>query len=221
MDLTTKLINVRRATRLLAAYNRRLLGLLSMVDGTLSNTSKLRLKHNRWEPVYHRKIGRQTTAPFGRWGWDYLPLSWMWMRWTTDGKDTPVRKQSTVVSVQHVADTGYSAAHEKADGEPTPEDFVPVDQTKTELWIWVIAVLGRSEDRWNTIEEHTEEMLEWEQQLNHQIHTVSVDALESTPAGTELRYVGWKVDVSALETEDDVDTHVLAPIRQALTDIYK
>jgi len=217
MELPAKLANVRRATRLLAAYNRRLIGLLSMVDGSLNSLSKLRMKHYRWDPVYHRAIGRQTTPIFSRWGWDYGPLSWMWMRWTTDGKDTPNRKQSTMVAVQHMVDTGYT----RGEGEPSPNDFADADETRTELWVWVIAVAGKTSDTWDVIRNHIDETLGEEKHFDNVMHQVGTDELEGTPAGTELRYIGWKIDISALATEADVEREVLAPLRQALTDIFK
>ena len=119
MDLSEQHVNVRKATRVLAGYYRRLLHVLASVERTLEEASSLRLSFLRWDGIHHENVGRQTTDPVSRWGWDFLPLSWAWFRWTTDGKPHPIGPGSAIVAVQHEVDSGY-----RQDGtEPDPMAF--------------------------------------------------------------------------------------------------
>lgn len=219
MDLPEKLTNVRRATRLLAAYNRRLISILSLVNQALESTPKLGICFVRWDPIHHKAIGQQRTAIFGRWGWDYVPLSYSWFQWSTDGEDRPKQAGAVFVAVQHDID----AYQKPVDGtEPDPTTFGPEEAQVSRLRVWITALVsGSSGDTWSRIDEVIEGAFDDAQQWDAARWEVPTAALSATPAGSVIRYVGWEVQMDTIASEHDVDTLLLTPLRQHLADIMK
>lgn len=71
-ELNNALADVRRAYRLVHAYQRRVSDLMTQVDQTLSATG---LSFVQWRPLFN-KASPRTSTPFfsgGRWAWDMLP----------------------------------------------------------------------------------------------------------------------------------------------------
>lgn len=215
MDVTEKLLNVRRATRLLASYYRRVVDIVTLVDRTLESQARFRTKFLRWDAHHHRHIGQQTTSVVGRWGWDFLPVQDATFQWTTDGSKFPAGPGSVFVNIWHQSDDGY--AKREDEGEPVPTDFAPVEETETRLYVFLYAVAsGDSNDRWSTIERVASEAVDESDWWNQSLHRIPTDALDGADPGTQIRYMGWRIPMSALETQDAVEQQLLAPLRQAL-----
>ena len=115
MDLSEKMVNVRRATRLLASYYRRLIDIMAMVEGVLVEQPKLNLTFRRWGSTYHHNIGYQTKSPVGRWGWDFLPLQDAWFDYTSGGQRVPDGKGNLYVCLQHITDSVYEKNEDESD----------------------------------------------------------------------------------------------------------
>ena len=215
MELKEKMQNVRRASRLLAAYYRRVMTILGKVERTAEEKKKLRLKLNYWSSTHHSNIGNQSKNPVGRWGWDFLVLQDVWFRWTTDGKGNPSKAGSVVLYFQHVTDDAY----EKPDDgtEPDPSAFASADSA--ESWVQVYAyalVRGACSSSWQDIDALFEDVADEESEWSGDIVGMPTDGLESPSADILIQYVGWRVPMTDLATEDDVEALILQPLREAL-----
>jgi hypothetical protein len=212
VDLNEKLLNVRYATRLLASYYRRLMTVLGVVDRELVTASHARLRFVRWDPTHHEAIGKQTAAPFGRWGWDFLPLMDASFCWSTDGRTAPTGPGSAAVFVWHQSDTGYASG----EGEPDPTAFLPAEEADTELMVYAYALVsGGCAAPWSAIDER----FDAEHDMGFDFgepRAVPTDGLTGVEPGTVVRYVGWSVRLADLGSEADVEARVLAPLRERL-----
>lgn len=132
LDLGAALTDVRRAYRLIYAYQRRLSDLLQEVSSTLAAQG---LEFYWWEAQLFGGVGRGGTPFFasGRWAWDMLPGYAPHCDWrSAAGLD-----QKRVVVVTR-ADTGFLAKQ----GEPDPANFVPVESSHSELQIFLCRAKG-------------------------------------------------------------------------------
>ncbi|MCB9779847.1 MAG: hypothetical protein H6742_14875 [Alphaproteobacteria bacterium] len=218
MDLNEKMQNVRRASRLLAAYYRRVMTILAMVERTLDEKKKLRLKLHYWSSTQHQNIGKQSTNPVGRWGWDFLVLQDTWFRWSTDGKAAPVKPGSVQVYFQHVTDDAYDKPEDGT--EPDPATFASVEESQSWVYLYAYALVrGSCEDSWASIDGVFEDTANEEDEWSGEVVVVQSDGLENPSADVLVHYVGWRVPMTDLETEDDVEAKLLQPLRAALDKI--
>lgn len=208
MDLPEKLTNVRRATRLLAAYHRRLLAIGAAVDAATRALGDGRTRFVEWRPTHHRPIGNQTSSPFDRWGWDFVPLMDAWFWWTTDGRRSPVGPGSLSVMLWHQGDSGYR----RGGGEPDPVGFDPAEQSTTTLSVHVFALAaGPCGADWDAIDKKF-----GSDDVSGAVRECAPAGLDGTGPGTVIRYVGWRVSVADLATETDVEVRLLKPLRDHL-----
>lgn len=215
MDLSEKMLNVRRATRLLASYYRRVMTILGMVERTLEQQKKLKLKFHRWSSIHHRDMGKQSTNPLGRWGWDFLPLQDAYFMWTTGGGVQPLKTGSVVVFVQHESDDGY----EKPDDgtEPDPSEFKAAE--KAESWFYVYAyglARGKCANSWWEVAEVGDEAVADDEDWSGNVCVFEADALDGLSVDGVLQYWGLKVPMSELALEADVEVKIIAPLVEAL-----
>jgi len=218
VDLNEKMQNVRRASRLLAAYYRRVMTILGMVERTLEEKKKLRLKLHYWSSAEHRDIGRQSTNPVGRWGWDFLVLQNTWFRWSTDGKSRPGKAGSVQVYLRHVTDDAYQKPDDGT--EPDPATFAPVDQAQSWIYLYACALVrGSCSDSWDRCDEVFQGTANDADDWSGNIVVVQSDGLENASADILVHYIGWRVPMTDLQTEDDVDSKLLQPLREALDKI--
>jgi hypothetical protein len=175
------------------------------------------MKFIEWRPTHHDAIGKQTTPPFGKWGWDFLPLLDAWFWWSSDKQAAPATPGSISVVLVHSSDSGYEAD----EGEPDPAAFAPAEESTTTLTIQAYALVsGACSSSWEAIDERFEE----EEGVDFEsgaIMTVPTDGLDGVAPGTEIRFVGWTVPLHELLTEDDVEKRLLAPLRANLVEILK
>jgi hypothetical protein len=220
MDLPVKLVNVRRATWLLAAYNRRLMSILTLVNQAAVQAPKVGLKFLRWDPAHNRAIGNQTTSPFGRWGWDYLPLSYSIFRWTTKGEPAPDGPGSMFLGLGHWMDSAYGRTPDPA--EPDPSTFGSAEDQRTIITVWLLAVTsGTTTDTWDAIRGVVKTAFEPHERTDGVVKDVPIGSLPGAGAGTVIRYVGWEVAVEEIASEQHVDTLILEPLRKNLIAIFQ
>jgi hypothetical protein len=218
MDLPEKLTNVRRATRLLAAYYRRVMSVLTLINQANEAIPVVALKFTRWDPAHTDPIGKQTTSPFGRWGWDFLPLSYSTFRWSTEGALTPVRPGSAFVGIWHEVDDGYTSSG--AD-EPDPTTFGAAEAQRTRLYVWILALKsGTTTDTWDAIGKVAENAFNAAEQSDGAVRDVPIGSVGGTMPGTVIRYLGWEVPIEAIGTEQDVEVLILQRLRQAIAAVF-
>jgi hypothetical protein len=213
-DQRTKLTNVRRAVRLLAAYHTRLLDCLQRIEVEAKEASP-GLWFQRWEPTHHAPVERSATSPLGRWGWDFVPLQNAWIRWSTNAEDGPKKPGQVAVYVQHIADDGYDNKVKGHRG-PDPTKFKDAADCNSLLQIWIYALpVGTSKATWQEIEAAFEaaglEDLYWD----GCVHDLQLPGVSLGPAAV-LRYVGWEVNMADLGTDDDLAPRILVPLRDRL-----
>ena len=125
-----------------------------------------------------------------------------------------------MVYVQNITDSGYARA---ADGtEPVPEALDSAEESQSELWIYVFAVVqGSCADSWHDIEATFEEKFPDEEQWKTDGRLVEMDTAGLSEASDDLRilYAGWQVQMHDLASEDDVVARVLEPLEAALREL--
>ncbi len=126
LDLAAALTDVRRAYRLVYAYQRRMNDLMAEIDTALAEQG---LEFEVWRPVFNASPPRSGTAYFrGRWAWDMLPGYATQVQWCDSARRKGSRRR---VVVQAVADSGRTF-----DGaEPDPVDFEAAEESETQLRI--------------------------------------------------------------------------------------
>jgi hypothetical protein len=125
-DLAAALTDVRRAYRLVYAYQRRMNDLVAEIDAALTQDG---LEFELWRPVFNAPPPRSGTPYFrGRWAWDMLPGYATQVHWC-DPTGKKGRRRRVVL--QAVVDSGatFDAA------EPDPADFEAADACESQLRI--------------------------------------------------------------------------------------
>lgn len=125
LDLPAALEDVRRAYRLVYAYQRRIQDLLTVIDRHLT---KAGLPFVQWAPLFFRAPVRSRKKFFERkWAWDLLPAYAFWCAWETP-KDSKALSRRVALSV--VADTGFP---EGPASEPDPDRFPGAAESRSQL----------------------------------------------------------------------------------------
>lgn len=123
-DLAAALVDVRRAWRLVYAYQRRMNDLVAGVDTVLAHHG---LEFELWQPLFNAPPTKRGTPYFrGRWAWDMLPGYATQVHWIDPQLKNGRRRR---VVLQAVADSGRRFEG----GEPDPVDFEPADAAETQL----------------------------------------------------------------------------------------
>lgn len=125
--LSGALADVRRAWRLVYAYQRRVNDMLALIDTALGAK---KFAFVNWKPTDFSAPARSGTPFFraGTWAWDMLPgyrLYTEWSRWS--GKVGVTHRVTINVS----ADSGFK----KSGGEPDPSDFTPACDAESVVWL--------------------------------------------------------------------------------------
>ena len=138
VELAHQFVEVRRAYRLVHAYQRRLLDLLRVVGDRVRGAHPA-LKFGMWVPVGYSAPPRSDVDPTrDKWAWDFLPLYRFQLDWRTDDKP---ESGALLVGLRHEADTGYGTT---GPGEPDAlkfhEESPPTALFSTTLRAYVIAI---------------------------------------------------------------------------------
>lgn len=206
MDLNDKLANVRNAHRLLAAYNRRLITIVEMLQAHLGQRPELPLSWVERSTTHTRSVGRQTTGLAGRWGWDFLPLSYASMYWSTDGGYKPRHSPSACIQLTHVIDTGW----QHKGSEPDPNTFKNASDCDSELILSVFALCrGTCDMNWTHLDKHGESLWSDEEAYSGKLFDFPADTITGANDDTVVRYIAALVPMVRLEREEDVVREVL------------
>jgi hypothetical protein len=191
IDLRAALADVRRAYRLVYAYQRRVFDLFGAVAEPLESNG---FEFDRWEPTLFAMPGRHFYKP-DRWAWDFLPGYNLWAAWNRARAGDHRR---VVLALD--SDTGF----DRKRGEPDPADFIPAEKSQSELVVSLV---------------RSEATVSWER-LNAAFATLpSSDEgadQELELGGTLCRVRRFRLDLSELIDEATVDRRLLVPVRHWL-----
>ncbi len=137
LDLKAALTDVRRAFRLIYAYQRRVSDILAEVSAALDANG---LKFFEWSPHLFGPPARSGTEFFraDRWAWDMMPGYSPRCEWRSEAVAVSVRRVVLVVR----ADSGFRTQY----GEPDPQDFVSVEDATSDLRVGLWRASAKVED---------------------------------------------------------------------------
>lgn len=190
-ELDAVLGDVRRAWRLVYAWQRRVNDLVAHVDAALVGRG---YAFEEWRPTRYSPPPR-TGTPFFRdstWAWDMLPgyRFWVsWVRWDAEGGRT--RR----VTLDVCADTGFR----KEGVEPDPADFLPAAQSDSVAW------LG-----WWTATTHSPDWAAGWRELTR-TPIVAGEQKSAVAAGVTYTVISRAVPLAALPDLPDVDDELVTP----------
>ena len=187
-ELKSALADVRKAYRLVYAYQRRVFDLVGAAAEPLEAAG---FEFERWEPALFVPPARHFYKP-DMWAWDFLPAYHFWAAWNRHRHGDARR---VVLAVN--ADTGF----ERKRGEPDPADFLPAEKSHSELWATFI---------------RTEHPPAWDR-LQAALATVEVaddgQEHEVDVHGVRCRVRRMRIDLGDLVDEATVDRRLLQPVR--------
>ncbi|HBQ12816.1 MAG: hypothetical protein RLP09_26385 [Sandaracinaceae bacterium] len=157
--MTDPLTQIRRAYRYIAAYERRVLDAIDVLDEAVRELGFERNRPYRWMPLYSAFPSR-SYAPES-WVWDGLPNYAMRYQWREGEPNTP---GSRWVLADHVADTSFESRRTTESGEPSPlDDLAPAESSRSVL-------------RWH--------MIRFEGSIPDKVYNASWDKLMETQLGS-------------------------------------
>jgi len=125
-DLTEALVDVRRAYRLLWAYQRRVNDLLHAIDEHLGHHG---LRQAGWKPASFLNVPNSAFYNPKRWAWDMFPGHSVQAWWTGTTVRGPMR-----ADVWLYTDDGFQVSR----GEPDPATWdVSPERARSKLWLYI------------------------------------------------------------------------------------
>jgi hypothetical protein len=142
-DLAGALVDVRRAYRLLWAYQRRVNDLFHAIDEHLGRHG---MRHAGWKPTSFANVPNQAFYRPNKWAWDLFPGFGVQVWWTGTGPHGPVRADAWLYT-----DDGFQYTR----GEPDPKSWeTSAEQARSKLWLYVAT--GPAKPDWAALHAHVE-----------------------------------------------------------------
>ena len=130
-NLSNALLDVRRAHRILYAYQRRMLDLVHFIQSKLDMPKFRGFKHFS-NPIYGRSKGHSRLNIWhNMWAWDYL-YSYLF-EYYLGKKETGDKRHDYKLSLIQYSDTGYFDKEEEATRAETKKTFKPEEDPRLEL----------------------------------------------------------------------------------------
>ncbi len=213
MTIDELLLNVRRAIRLLATYNKRVLDIVRLVERMLEAEPDGRFKF-RWLDPASDAPGKRSTNPLGYDEWAFLPFADVSFEWSTDKKNTPEEPGSVNVFVRFVADSAYM---ESDDGDPA--EFPAAEECESRLEIRVLGLArGSCQESWDALFDAADEGGGFEQRMGNPVEALALGDLDTSDDA--LVYLkDWRVPLALLTSEEAVEEQILNPLRTALREV--
>ena len=126
-DLTPAMENVRRAYRVVAAYQRRTFSTIKLIEAKFPEVG-----FYYWTPRLYKQPPQRASSPVDRWGWDGLPFydfSILYTERELDDGYRPLRGR-WMLDVHVQSDSGYD---DETSGEPNGETFDAAEDSETNL----------------------------------------------------------------------------------------
>ncbi len=199
--LEDPILVVRRSFREVYSFQRRIFDRLSELSDALA---RLSIEFDRWDPSYHSRPARSSSEFFRRnyWAWDFLPgfhLTLMWQSLASQGATV----RGVVLMIE--TDTGFRKPGDHR--EPDPKDFVPAEDTHSELRIDLYRLSDASAN-WN---QAWKVLSQQSGVRDGNDHTVKLGTGECV-----YRYL--RVELGAAISKQGLLTHVITPIQSWFKD---
>lgn len=192
-ELADALVDVRKAYRLIHAYQQRIWDLLRTTDRLLSDAG---LPFQRWQPQNVLPPPRGGTRFFtDRWVWDFIPAYQLSCQWQGTNRKTKFTRRVYLIAI---ADTGYDP---NCKGEPDSKNFEDAEKSRTELSVGLWTATTPSPD-WN---EAWAAIQKSKHAHDGKTHSVTIK-------GTTYTYRYLRIDVAELIDDEAVKTRLRAPI---------
>lgn len=190
-EIERRLVEVRRAYRLIHAYQRRILDMLDESDRWMHRT--LHVEFARWRPSLWNRPAEQTTPFFrDRWAWDLLPGLHFWVAWNGSRGGVSRQVVFTVSGDQWNPSVGR---------EPEAADLAPPEEATSLLYVRC-DVVGAREVSWDQAWKALEAQKDW------RTKRVSY-ALGAARCTSEVMA---QMSLAALDGPEALHTKVLEPI---------
>ena len=206
--LNALMLDVRRAHRLLHAYNRRLLDTLRVAMEEVEKQAAIQLpvQFRSWTPRNYASPKPGDITDPGRWAWDGMPYAYADLTFATAKQPSP---GAVYISIAHEVDGWVSGGGT----EPDSRDFPAVESTRSTLAPVVLVphVVGATTwgDLYSRVRQHTDRRV-WD---TGESRMMEFEALKCAGGG-------FVVDVASVASEVDVREHLTKPlvslIRRAL-----
>lgn len=193
-ELARTLADVRRASRLLVAYQRRMNEVFYRVHLALQARG---LEHRWWGSDRHRTPARSHVLQFapGKWAWDMFPGLSLAAEWSTGGP--AVRRVYLALDT----DTGFEKPASGGEPDPTCFSLAP-DDARTRLRAGLYTA-DRADPPWVQIRVHA---------LEHRWHRAVDQEIDWDWQGWRGTYRYLEVPAEALVSGDAVDRLLVQPL---------
>lgn len=187
-QLGDALVDVRKAYRIVHAYQQRLWHLFRTIDHILGSAG---LSFKGWYPMRYCSPPKSKTKFFvDRWAWDFLPAFEIGCEWE---EKAGTRKFVRRVFIIAAADSGYRAPKQ---GEPDSNTFEPAEKTRSEIRVGLWTASSKSPN-WGEA---------WEK-LDDDAHSGAMHTL--CVKGVNYTYKYFCLDIAELVNEAAVKARLL------------
>lgn len=205
-------VQIRTAYRLLNAYHRRLLDLLATARDAVRDRFG-DLPRAWWASPQFWMPPKGNTDPTSRWPFDFISLQDAYFNWASSEDPS---KGGFYFGIGH---TGDSALDKKlyGDQEPDPLAFPDVEESKTTLEVYAIAVERSSAQSWPDL---AAKHFDAEQIVRiEETWWTDRKAHRWEAGGDTLHLGGFTLDVTAVWTGEQLTNNLVAPLLDLITEV--
>lgn len=195
----TVMADVRRAHRLVTAYNRRLLDAVGRLTDALRDDFP-QLQHVRSKSYRFSGLREKHDPTKGKWAWDFQPLAFADLTWESA---TRPEAGTMFLSIRHTSDTGLP---DRTGGrEPDPLRFEDASESSTLLQPVLLLPHGSLDLTWDGLYGELEEHSTYEGWGDGVPHTGDI-------RGVGVTYGGVSLDMATLAGPEDVEARLVEPM---------
>lgn len=198
-QLLEALTDVRKAYRLVYAYQRRLFDLMNYLDKELIRSH---IAFEEWDSAKYRFPSKARSSPVYRdcWAWDLIPGYWPRFSFQSQGRSPHV-----YIDIEVPVDSGFS----ERVGEPDPSNFIEASEAKSELWaeVWTATapLANRTDAYGKLVDKHAAATLDGGETVRQDL------------GGNIVSYTLLRVDLAELADETAVREKLVEPLLRLVT----
>lgn len=198
--LDAVMLDVRRAHRLLHAYNRRLLDTIRVAMEDVERKAKIPLPRpfRGWTPLKYATPKPGDITDPGRWAWDGLPYAYVELTYASAKLPSP---GAVYISIAHEVD-GWAPG---AGAEPDSRNLPPVESARSTLAPVVLVPHAVGGTTWGDLYGRLEQQTDCKGWDTGEIRMIDFDAVRCAGGG-------FVVDVASVASEQDAREHLTDPL---------